>query len=426
MDKIQKVVKTLSSKVDIHNSRTITFIAAAIIIIFAIVYVYQSRKTLEGFASYSVTGANDTVLLGDLNKVKVGTTNTNLIDAITKDSTFDSEVGRKITEITGSFITPEDLTNNLSSYPNRKDVNNLINTSLGNYIKNSDITTSSELNTLIDRKINANNVQTQEYVNAQVQQTIPNIINSISNIPKLIGIINYAAIGLTILYGFNNKVSNSFILGKDSNNNNINLTFDRFDAYKQFLTGQTYIPASLICYFDWKNDRNIFYDKGISSYTYNYAYFANYPSPKISPFITNNIKTNTQYLFDVSLGFLMANNGNPFKGIFNTLIGVYCILFNGAVENPIYDVKLVATLNEYNEYNKNISRKFVVNTTDNTFNIGLYCVGFSVSGKSYGQITIDPWLTSSSSISIYEIQNASQILATQSITNPITTRPRTT
>ena len=414
MDKIQNVFKNLSRKVDIRNPGTIKLIAAAIIIIFAIIYVYQSREKLEGFASYSVTGANDTVLLGDLNKVKVGTTNNNLMDAITADSKFDTEVGRKITEITGNFITQEDLDSNLSSYPNTTDINDSINKSLGNYIKKSDIATLSELTDLIDNKIKTYDTEAKKFVNTQVMQTIPNILNSISSIPKLIGIINYAATGRTVIEGIRNRTSTSLTLGKDSNNNNIELTFNRFDAYKQFVTNVTYIPASLICYFDWKNDKNIFYDKGISSYTYNYSYFANYYPPgytgsTISPFNADNIKKNTQYLFDVSLGVLVKNNSKSyFSSPFKTCIGVYCVLFNGTVEAPTYDVKLVATLNEYDEKNKNISRKFVVNTSNNTFNIGLYCVGFSVNEESWGQIQIDPWLTSSSSISISEIQNADQ------------------
>jgi microcystin-dependent protein len=160
MDKIQKVFLNLSGNVDITKTTTITIIILAIIIIFAIIYVYQSQRALEGFASYTVTGANDTVLLGDLNKVKVGTTKTNLMDAITSDSTFDNEVKSKITEITGNFITPEDLTNNLSNYANTNDLSNLINRSVAGFASQVDV--SRQITSAVQ------NLASINYVNGQL------------------------------------------------------------------------------------------------------------------------------------------------------------------------------------------------------------------------------------------------------------------
>jgi hypothetical protein len=345
------------------------------------------------------------------------------MDAITSDSTFDNEVKSKITEITGNFITPEDLTNNLSNYANTNDLSNLINTSLGNYIKKTDITVSNELNTLIDRKINAYNIQAQQYVNAQVQQTIPNmntqiqnIANSVSGTTKLIGIINYAGTN-NIINGIDNKIpphsQGTLILGKDSNNSNIILSVSSFDEYKKFVVNKNdYVADSLICYFDWINDQNIFYINKLP-YNYNYLYIANYPNSTISPFKTiNKIKTNTKYLFDMSLGFGMKWFGANDR----TYIGVYCILFNGTVQTPNYDIKLVTIFNQNGISSKYIKNNFVINTSDDTFNIGIYCVGFGIYHNAYGQIEIDPRYTPSSSISIYEISNLSQISDIQTIT----------
>jgi microcystin-dependent protein len=139
MDKIQKVFTNLSSKVDITNPRTITLLISAIIIIFAIIYVYQSLKTIEGFASYSVTGPNDTVLLGDLNRVKVGTTNTNLMQAITLDSAFDTNVKKIIDENIGNFVTNDDLRANISSLPQLADINNRISDSVAGFARQVDV-----------------------------------------------------------------------------------------------------------------------------------------------------------------------------------------------------------------------------------------------------------------------------------------------
>jgi microcystin-dependent protein len=160
MDKIQKVVLNLSSKVDITNPKTITLLISAIIIIFAIIYVYQSRKTVEGFASYTVTGANDTVLLGDLNKVRVGTTNTNLMDAITSDSAFYTDVKKIIDENNSNFVTNDNLQANISSLPQFNDINSLISNSVAGFARQVDV--SRQITSAVQ------NLASINYVNGQL------------------------------------------------------------------------------------------------------------------------------------------------------------------------------------------------------------------------------------------------------------------
>ena len=326
MDKIQKVVSNLSSKVDIRNHKTITIIIAAIIIIFAIIYVYQSRKTVEGFASYTVTGPNDTVLLGDLNKVRVGNINNNLMDAIISNSTFDTEVRKKISEKTseGNFITNDDLNNSLTSYANYSDVNTTINTSLGNYLKKSDITTSSELDTLINRKINAYNTQAQNYVNAQVQQTIPNILESLNSTPKLIGIIHGYPKNYNALWGSGNWDGGNLILGRRADKTtDIKLSYDSFlsaaNSSKYIFSDATNnYPRpwqSIITLFDWKNDFNIFSIATQSHRRIDNIYYTNvFPAASPandsdgfikSPFPNMSIKTNTKYLINLNFTLII-------------------------------------------------------------------------------------------------------------------------
>jgi hypothetical protein len=439
MDKIQKVVSNLSSKVDIRNHKTITIIIAAIIIIFAIIYVYQSRKTVEGFASYTVTGPNDTVLLGDLNKVRVGNINTNLMDAIISNSTFDTEVRKKISEKTseGNFITNDDLNNSLTLYANNKDVNTTINTSLGNYLKKSDITTSNELDTLINRKINAYNTQAQNYVNAQVQQTIPNILQSLEGTQKLIGNVNINC--RLVGDGFQNLVNNTFILGKKIIDDNVNLyncpkaMFEIDATLTNYRFGNSnewsITPRShIICYFDWINDFNIFYIRSINSRImsqaggYNGYYSSVYPELNPvrndrgvlqSPFPSTPIKANTKYFAKINAN-VYVTEGNYFM--------VYYILFNGTPGNPTYTVKYLSVIYSHNQYStiNKFSLDFAFTTAADTFNFGIYLVS-CLGDTSQPNTSISTNWPNYSNVTIYELPTIDSIRPTLT-TTPTTTR----
>lgn len=155
-----KVCTNLSSKVDIGNSKTITLLILAIIIIFTIIYIYQLLKNVEGFASYNITGVNDTVLIGNLNKVKVGTTNINLMNAITSDSAFDTNVKKIIDENIGNFVTNDDLRANISSFPQLAEINDRISESVTGFARQVDV--GRQINSAVQ------NLASIDYVNGQL------------------------------------------------------------------------------------------------------------------------------------------------------------------------------------------------------------------------------------------------------------------
>lgn len=384
---LDSVKKLLQEKIDITNKKTLTFILAGVIILFAIVYVYQSRKILEGFASYSISGPTDTVLLGSLDKVRVGTatnqkslvntlsTDTELINALTTSPDLQNYVQQEINTKIGNLASNDDLITNINGLPKFSDVNAIVDNKLVNYLKKNDIINSTELDNLITLKINAYNTQAQAYVNAQVQQTIPNINSQIKNIenringvPKLIGIINYKPNKDMGWADWGQPGAGKVVLGTDNGGKEITVNTSEFTSLKNtsFGLSVTFADTRLyaVCCFDWIYSKNILF-WAYSPIANNCTYISTYPENiengnLLSPFDNIQIKKNTKYLFNVSVGTrLMGNN-----------FGFYYILYN-TDKNTVNLVNICFTTDSSNKYTFN----FVVETTTNTNNIGLYLVG---------------------------------------------------
>jgi len=403
---------------EIGFKKPIIIFLILILILFAIVYFYKS-KISEDFGSYQIVDANDTVLINKLNNIKVGTqqSNFNFINKITSDDTFMEAINNIIKNNTNNIITFEDLFQNLSSYINITDFNNLLNNKIGGYLKKNNILTSNELNKLINESIIINNTTIRTYTDTILQNTIPNIINNINNTPKLIGITNYKYNITTSFYGYDNAdpvdISNYVILGKFLNTKLIRINVNTFinnlfSTYNIYLTDAEQIKLTgpfsankvklgklFICIFDWTNDKNIFYNNKTPN-AVNYRYIFKYPE---IPFSLSNIKQNHQYLFDLSTSVVVPESQN-------TNIALYCILFNGTEDNPTYDIKLVKIFTEYQGYTKILSDTFVIQTTENTFNIGLY-----LSGLNGTYIELNN-MASATSISVSELPKDEQLSTT--------------
>lgn len=329
---------------DIKNTKTLTIVIIFVLVCFACIYVWQNKINIEeGFAQLYSIGTGDIVTLSSLDTVLVGSGN------------------------------PISLTNTINS--------------------------------LIDARI----ATSQQAVTSRMPNALAPI--SQSNILSLVGVINGCPIHDHIISGRNNIDGGFLILGLNNDNGNkIIASTNHFIENKRFRDAHPNYTSdkSIICVFDWVNDNNIYYSANINTnktvkniiYTNVYPYPIDTDTNKklISPFNSSTFKPGATYLFNI------------FHTRFNSeYSATFYILYNKNRSNmPIdTDVHFVNTFRESDQTRRNgKTDSFVVQTTDQTTNIGIYSINAHArSNHAYGAHNVDR--DDGLSVTVYQVLNPS-------------------
>ncbi len=324
--------------VDVKDTKTLTIIIIFIMVCFACVYVWQTKNnSKEGFASYSVN-SGETVTLSGLDNVIVGVGTSN----------------------------PISLT---------KAINNLIDARIAITSQGSVSRTTSPITPI-----------------------------SQSNILSLVGVINGLFIkGSVTTYAsqhFGVNIINDkkdFILGLNSVGEKIIEDRNKFKLPNSSSVSSWTLGDSFICLFDWLNDSNIFYLNGINGINDKNIIYTNvYPESTdstvklISPFNSATFKKGATYLFNVYNSKYYGNHNALFYVIYNKRP-------DGTGISRIIKLVGIHVMSEQNSHKYNY-KSFVVPTTSDTVNIGIYYLSYN--GQGFFLNTESPL-----SVTVYEVLN---------------------
>lgn len=266
-----------------------------------------------------------------------------------------------------------------------------------------DTVTLSDLNNVVVASGTGNPVNLTNTINNMIDAklTASTGTNTTNNL-RLVGLINGSFPKLLWVSYIGNVNGTDYILGQDKANNLITSPISSFQT--QRLTDATPNVSgtpdqrpnnkSIICFFDWINDKNIYRIQNTSGrnivYTNVFPEKTDSAGKLISPFNESTLVPGATYLFNISYTKWWAYYYATYYVVFDA--SGYTLNKNIVLVNKHF-VNLA-------EYHNTQYESFVVPTTSKTVNIGIYCIPLGSD-----QLTTD--YNDDLSVTVYQILNPS-------------------